>query len=343
MRVLGARWAPRRRGRDGRAGLQRRPRERQRLEEGHLQRPRREGERARAQARELRAAGARADRTRGDGAGTDRPQEGNYLVAQRAQHAPAATLVRHLVLELRRRERRRLRRAVGLVGQRRILELRGGGGERVQAVGRLLKPPHRVAQAGEHGGGRLRVAPDGLHVADVLLGEALGLGRLPQQPLALGRRGAASCSRAPHRVAHGLDRRAHDAEPDAPWQRLQPCERDPEVRHGGLQRAPAVLVHERVRRELRASLDQPLRLLGEVRLEDQLVVGTTHQRARVGQEGARVDGKPRDVALRLRRHAPWPVEHEPAHPKGRGRQPGQGRQRHRLCAWRASAARATEL
>ena len=135
------------------------------------------------------------------------------------------------------------------------------------------------------------------------------------------------------------------ATPDAPWQRLQPRERGPEVRHRGLQRAPAVLVHERVRRELRASLDQPLRLLGELGLEGQLTVGTTHQRqrARVGQEGARVDGKPRDVALRLRRRAPWPVEHEPAHPKGRGTKPNQGRQRRRLCAWRASAARATEL
>lgn len=134
-----------------------------------------------------------------------------------------------------------------------------------------------------------------------------------------------------------------DAEPDAPRQRPEPRERGPEVRHRGLQRAPAVLVHERVRRELRASLDQPLRLLGELGLEDQLAVHTTHQRARVGQEGARVDGKPRDVALRLRRHAPWPIEHEPAHPKGRDRQPNQGRQRRRLCAWRASAARATEL
>ena len=100
------------------------------------------GERACAQACQLRATGAQS-------AGTDRPQKGHDFVAQRAQQSPTATLVRHFVLELRRWELWcaaglvRRRRSVGLFGRRRVLKLRGGGGERV--VGRLLKAAHRVA------------------------------------------------------------------------------------------------------------------------------------------------------------------------------------------------------
>ena len=44
-------------------------------------------------------------------------------------------------------------------------------------------------------------------------------------------------------VAHRLDGRAHDAEPDAPRQRLKPRERGADLLDRGLQRAPSLVVH----------------------------------------------------------------------------------------------------